>query len=45
MAVVQPALFHLFGGRLGDNRDWPAIDAWTASIGAALGAPAPHPGG
>jgi menaquinone-dependent protoporphyrinogen oxidase len=24
--------FHAFGGRLGDNRDWPEIDAWALSI-------------
>jgi menaquinone-dependent protoporphyrinogen oxidase len=29
-------LFHLFGGRFGDHRDWPAIEAWGAEIGAAL---------
>jgi menaquinone-dependent protoporphyrinogen oxidase len=30
-------LFHAFGGRLGDNRDWPEIDAWAAGIARALG--------
>jgi menaquinone-dependent protoporphyrinogen oxidase len=29
-------LYHALGGRLGDNRDWPAIDAWTAEIRRAL---------
>ena len=28
--------FHAFGGRLGDNRDWPEIDAWALSIAQAL---------
>ena len=31
-------LFHALGGRLGDNRDWPAIDAWSEGIGRALDA-------
>jgi menaquinone-dependent protoporphyrinogen oxidase len=29
-------LFHLFGGRLGDNRDWAAIDEWAETILGAL---------
>ena len=29
-------LFHLFGGRLGDNRDWAGIDEWAETIVAAL---------
>ena len=29
-------LFHLFGGRLGDNRDWAAIDEWAETILEAL---------
>jgi len=29
-------LFHLFGGRLGDNRDWAAIDEWVETILGAL---------
>jgi len=29
-------LYHAFGGRLGDNRDWPEIDAWAAAIAEAL---------
>ena len=33
-------LYHLFGGRLGDNRDWREIDAWTDGIARAL---APRP--
>ena len=34
-------LFHLFGGRLGDNRDWAAIDEWAGSILEALHRTAP----
>lgn len=30
-------LYHAFGGRLGDNRDWDAIDAWARTIATALG--------
>lgn len=29
-------LFHAFGGRIGDNRDWIAIDAWAEGIARAL---------
>ena len=29
-------LFHAFGGRLGDNRDWAAIDAWAEEIALAF---------
>ncbi len=29
-------LFHVFGGRLGDNRDWAAIDEWAETILGAL---------
>jgi menaquinone-dependent protoporphyrinogen oxidase len=29
-------LYHLLGGRLGDNRDWPEIDAWARAIAAEL---------
>jgi len=29
-------LFHLFGGRLGDNRDWTGIDEWAETIAEAL---------
>jgi menaquinone-dependent protoporphyrinogen oxidase len=29
-------LYHAFAGRLGDNRDWPQIDAWAATIAKAL---------
>jgi menaquinone-dependent protoporphyrinogen oxidase len=29
-------LFRAFGGRFGDHRDWPAIDAWADSIVLAL---------
>jgi menaquinone-dependent protoporphyrinogen oxidase len=30
--------FHALGGRLGDNRDWPAIDAWADEIAHDLAA-------
>jgi menaquinone-dependent protoporphyrinogen oxidase len=29
-------VFWLMGGRFGDHRDWPDIDAWAARIAAAL---------
>ena len=29
--------FHAFGGRFGDHRDWPAIDAWADQIAADAG--------
>lgn len=29
-------LFHAFGGRFGDHRDWPVIDAWADHIALAL---------
>jgi menaquinone-dependent protoporphyrinogen oxidase len=29
--------YHALGGRLGDNRDWPAIDEWATEIARALG--------
>lgn len=28
--------YHALGGRLGDNRDWPAIEAWAHQIAYAL---------
>lgn len=28
--------YHALGGHLGDNRDWPAIEAWAEEIGRAL---------
>jgi len=28
--------FHAFGGRFGDHRDWPAIDAWAEQIALTL---------
>jgi menaquinone-dependent protoporphyrinogen oxidase len=37
--------FHALGGRLGDNRDWPAIDAWADGIATALTASAKRPAG
>ena len=38
--LASRILYHLFGGRLGDNRDWGDIDAWAQSIATALGASA-----
>ena len=35
--------FHAFGGRFGDHRDWPTIDAWADRIGAAFPSPAREP--
>jgi menaquinone-dependent protoporphyrinogen oxidase len=35
-------LFHAFGGRLGDHREWPVIDAWADQITQEL-VPSPHP--
>ena len=32
--------YHAFGGRFGDHRDWPTIDAWADRIAAALPSPA-----
>jgi menaquinone-dependent protoporphyrinogen oxidase len=32
-------LFRAFGGRAGDNREWPDIDAWAAEIAQELRAP------
>jgi menaquinone-dependent protoporphyrinogen oxidase len=29
-------LFHAFGGRFGDHRDWPVIEAWADQIGQAV---------
>jgi menaquinone-dependent protoporphyrinogen oxidase len=29
-------LFHLFGGRFGDHRDWPVIEAWADQIALTL---------
>lgn len=34
------ALYHLLGGRLGDNRDWDEIGRWAREIAAALRAQA-----
>jgi menaquinone-dependent protoporphyrinogen oxidase len=28
--------FHVFGGRFGDHRDWPTIDAWADQIASLL---------
>jgi menaquinone-dependent protoporphyrinogen IX oxidase len=38
--LASRAFYRSLGGRLGDNRDWAAIDAWAASIADAC-APAP----
>jgi menaquinone-dependent protoporphyrinogen oxidase len=32
--------YHAFGGRFGDHRDWPTIDAWADRIAAASPSPA-----
>jgi menaquinone-dependent protoporphyrinogen oxidase len=34
--------FHAFGGRFGDHRDWPTIDAWAERIAQALPSCAPR---
>jgi menaquinone-dependent protoporphyrinogen oxidase len=39
--LLSRLFYHAFGGRLGDNRDWPDIDAWADSIAHTLGTPAP----
>ena len=31
--------FHAFGGRFGDNRDWPEIEGWAISIARTLKCP------
>lgn len=31
--------FHAFGGRFGDHRDWPTIDAWADRIAVSLPSP------
>ena len=31
--------FHAFGGRFGDNRDWPEIEGWANSIARTLTSP------
>jgi menaquinone-dependent protoporphyrinogen oxidase len=36
---VSRLLYHALGGRLGDNRDWPAVDDWSHDIVEALQAP------
>ena len=35
--LVSRLFFHAFGGRFGDNRDWPEIDAWADGIAQRLG--------
>jgi menaquinone-dependent protoporphyrinogen oxidase len=34
--MLGRAFFRTMGGRYGDHRNWPAIDAWADSIAAAL---------
>ena len=34
--LASRLLYHAFGGRLGDNRDWEDIEAWADGIAAAL---------
>ena len=34
--VLSRLFYHALGGRLGDNRDWAAIEQWADSIGQAL---------
>jgi len=34
--LASRVFFHAFGGRFGDNRDWPEIDAWADTIAQSL---------
>ncbi|WP_259316221.1 flavodoxin domain-containing protein [Capillimicrobium parvum] len=34
--LASRVLYHAFGGRLGDHRDWDAIDAWGRAIAREL---------
>jgi menaquinone-dependent protoporphyrinogen oxidase len=34
--LLSRLFYHTLGGRLGDNRDWPQVDAWGDSIGYAV---------
>ncbi|MGZ4169814.1 MAG: flavodoxin domain-containing protein, partial [Solirubrobacteraceae bacterium] len=34
--LASRMFFHAFGGRLGDNRNWPEIDAWADAIAETL---------
>jgi menaquinone-dependent protoporphyrinogen oxidase len=34
--LTSRLFFHAFGGRFGDNRDWPEIDAWAEDIAQTL---------
>lgn len=36
ISVIGRVLFFLLGGRYGDHRNWPAIEAWAEGIGRAL---------
>lgn len=36
-------LLRMFGGRVGDNRDWSSIERWATHIAAALAAPGAAP--
>lgn len=37
--LASRLFFHAFGGRFGDNRDWPQIDAWADRIANTLRIP------
>lgn len=37
--LASRMLYHAFGGRLGDNRDWQDIEAWADGIAAELTTP------
>ena len=43
--LASRMLFHLFGGRLGDNRDWADIDEWAQTIRESLAHRAESVGG
>ena len=36
LTAAGDLFFHAFGGRFGDHRDWPTIDAWADQIAVAL---------
>jgi menaquinone-dependent protoporphyrinogen oxidase len=40
-APAARLLYHAFGGRFGDRRDWPDIEAWADAIATALMSPSP----
>ena len=41
--IFGRAVFRAMGGRYGDHRNWPAVDAWADHIAAALTAARPTP--